>query len=270
MSTLMMLGHKIKESGTITLVKDFDRLLPLVPAHPAELNQVWTNLIDNALQAMPDGGTLTIRTAPGRRLRAGGDRRHRHRHPAGAAGARSSSRSSPPSRSARAPARAGHLLPGDHPAPRRRPEGGLRAGRHPVPGAAAAGRAALGWLTAPLAGAARAGSVVRVVAPAGPVDAGRLDRRRRDPGSWGLAVESVTTRAPSTTSCRIWPAPMRSGRGSHRRLDRPGAARCGRPAAATSQRLVDRLDWDALRARRAEAPGPLLRRTALHGRLGGS
>ena len=37
--------------------------LPLIPAHPAELNQVWTNLIDNAIQAMPDGGTLTIRTA---------------------------------------------------------------------------------------------------------------------------------------------------------------------------------------------------------------
>ena len=37
--------------------------LPLIPAHPAELNQVWTNLIDNAVQAMPDGGTLTVRTA---------------------------------------------------------------------------------------------------------------------------------------------------------------------------------------------------------------
>ncbi len=62
-STLVMLGHKIKESGTITLVKDFDHSLPLIPAHPAELNQVWTNLIDNAIQAMPDGGTLTLRTA---------------------------------------------------------------------------------------------------------------------------------------------------------------------------------------------------------------
>ena len=51
-STLVMLGHKIKESGRITLVKDFAEDLPLVPAHPAELNQVWTNLIDNAVQAM--------------------------------------------------------------------------------------------------------------------------------------------------------------------------------------------------------------------------
>ena len=46
------------------MVKDFAEGLPLVPAHPAELNQVWTNLIDNAVQAMAEeGGTLTIRTA---------------------------------------------------------------------------------------------------------------------------------------------------------------------------------------------------------------
>jgi signal transduction histidine kinase len=62
-STLIMLGHKIKESGKITVVKDYDESLPMIPAHPAELNQVWTNLIDNAIHAMPDGGTLTVRTS---------------------------------------------------------------------------------------------------------------------------------------------------------------------------------------------------------------
>jgi signal transduction histidine kinase len=62
-STLVMLHHKIKEAGNITVVKEFDDELPLIPAHPAELNQVWTNLIDNAIQAMPDGGTLTVRTS---------------------------------------------------------------------------------------------------------------------------------------------------------------------------------------------------------------
>jgi signal transduction histidine kinase len=62
-STLIMLGHKIKESGKITVVKDYDESLPMIPAHPAELNQVWTNLIDNAIHAMPDGGTLTLRTS---------------------------------------------------------------------------------------------------------------------------------------------------------------------------------------------------------------
>ena len=61
-STIMMLKHKIMSSGTITLVKDLAEDLPKVPAYPAELNQVWTNLIDNAVQAMPDGGTLTVRT----------------------------------------------------------------------------------------------------------------------------------------------------------------------------------------------------------------
>jgi signal transduction histidine kinase len=63
-STLVMLHHKIKESGRIKVVRDYAEDLPLVPAHPAELNQVWTNLIDNAIQAMgTGGGTLTIRTA---------------------------------------------------------------------------------------------------------------------------------------------------------------------------------------------------------------
>jgi signal transduction histidine kinase len=60
-STLIMLGAKVVEG--ITVVKDFDRTLPEIPAYPAELNQVWTNLIDNALSAMQGSGTLTLRTA---------------------------------------------------------------------------------------------------------------------------------------------------------------------------------------------------------------
>jgi signal transduction histidine kinase len=59
-STLVMLTHKIGDG--IKVVKDYDRSLPQIPAHPAELNQVWTNLIDNAVQAMKGVGTLTIRT----------------------------------------------------------------------------------------------------------------------------------------------------------------------------------------------------------------
>ena len=62
-STIMMLKHKITAPGNIRLVKELADDLPRVPAYPAELNQVWTNLIDNAVQAMPDGGTLTIRTS---------------------------------------------------------------------------------------------------------------------------------------------------------------------------------------------------------------
>jgi signal transduction histidine kinase len=60
-STLVMLGRKIGDS--IRVVKDYDRSIPSIPAYAAELNQVWTNLIDNAVGAMTEGGTLTIRTA---------------------------------------------------------------------------------------------------------------------------------------------------------------------------------------------------------------
>jgi len=60
-STLLMMAAKI---GTgVHVVKDYDRSLPPIPAYAAELNQVWTNLIENAVQAMGGTGTLTIRTA---------------------------------------------------------------------------------------------------------------------------------------------------------------------------------------------------------------
>jgi len=60
-STLAMLSGKIGDG--ITIVRDYDRSLPRIPAFPGELNQVWTNLIDNAVSAMQGSGTLTIRTA---------------------------------------------------------------------------------------------------------------------------------------------------------------------------------------------------------------
>ncbi|MFF7236577.1 ATP-binding protein [Streptomyces collinus] len=63
-STLLMLSGKI--GSRIQVVKEYDRMLPQVPGYPAELNQVWTNLIDNAVCAMNGAGgegTLTVRTA---------------------------------------------------------------------------------------------------------------------------------------------------------------------------------------------------------------
>jgi signal transduction histidine kinase len=60
-STLVMLSRKIGDD--ITVIKDYDRSLPDIPVYGAELNQVWTNLVDNALQAMYGRGTLTIRTS---------------------------------------------------------------------------------------------------------------------------------------------------------------------------------------------------------------
>ena len=56
-----MLNRKIGEG--IKVVKDYDRSLPAISAYAAELNQVWTNLIDNAVAAMDGHGTLTVRTA---------------------------------------------------------------------------------------------------------------------------------------------------------------------------------------------------------------
>jgi signal transduction histidine kinase len=60
-STLVMLSRKIGDG--VKVVKEYDRSLPDIPVYGAELNQVWTNLIDNALQAMEGSGTLTIRTS---------------------------------------------------------------------------------------------------------------------------------------------------------------------------------------------------------------
>jgi signal transduction histidine kinase len=63
-STLVMLDGKFGPG--VRVVKDYDRSLPRIPGYPAELNQVWTNLIDNAVAAMDGEGTLTIRTAADR------------------------------------------------------------------------------------------------------------------------------------------------------------------------------------------------------------
>jgi signal transduction histidine kinase len=59
-STLVMLAGKLRG---LEVVKDFDPSLPKVPVYAGELNQVWTNLIDNAVQAMDGHGTLTVRTS---------------------------------------------------------------------------------------------------------------------------------------------------------------------------------------------------------------
>lgn len=59
-STLVMLGHKI-DAG-VEVVREYDATVPAVDAYPGELNQVWTNLIDNALHAMAGSGTLRVRT----------------------------------------------------------------------------------------------------------------------------------------------------------------------------------------------------------------
>ena len=59
-STLVMLGHKL--GGGVTVVRDYGANVPRIEAYPAELNQVWTNLIDNAIDAMDGRGTLRLAT----------------------------------------------------------------------------------------------------------------------------------------------------------------------------------------------------------------
>lgn len=64
-STAVMFGDRIAMPGKgrpVTLVKDSDFSLPELLCYPGDLNQVWTHLFDNALQAMDGHGTLTVRT----------------------------------------------------------------------------------------------------------------------------------------------------------------------------------------------------------------
>jgi signal transduction histidine kinase len=61
-STLIMLGHKLKK-GDVEVVRDYEKDLPHVCGRAGELNQVWTNLIDNAIDAVDGKGRITVRTA---------------------------------------------------------------------------------------------------------------------------------------------------------------------------------------------------------------
>ncbi len=60
-TTLVVLGHKLKHTA-IDVRRDYDRTLPKVTVRGSELNQVWTNLLDNAIDALGEKGTLTIAT----------------------------------------------------------------------------------------------------------------------------------------------------------------------------------------------------------------
>jgi signal transduction histidine kinase len=60
-STLKLLAHKLGDKQ-VEIVRDLDPDLPTVEASGSELNQVWTNLIDNAIDAIDTGGRITLRT----------------------------------------------------------------------------------------------------------------------------------------------------------------------------------------------------------------
>ncbi|HYV11542.1 MAG TPA: ATP-binding protein, partial [Pyrinomonadaceae bacterium] len=60
-NTLLILKYKLKKKD-ISVTRDYAESLPLIKAYGSELNQVWTNLIVNAVDAMSNGGTLKVRT----------------------------------------------------------------------------------------------------------------------------------------------------------------------------------------------------------------
>ena len=74
-STLVMFAYKFKKG--IKLVKDYDRSLPKISAQGGELNQVWTNIIHNAIDAMDGDRNSDDNDGPRWRLRNGRDRGHR-------------------------------------------------------------------------------------------------------------------------------------------------------------------------------------------------
>ena len=60
-TTLIVLGHRLKHTS-IQVVRDYDRDLPRLIVRGSELNQVWTNLLSNAIDALGESGTITITT----------------------------------------------------------------------------------------------------------------------------------------------------------------------------------------------------------------
>jgi signal transduction histidine kinase len=62
-STLVMLGHKLKHTQ-IKVKRDYDKTLPQLMMYGSELNQVWTNLLDNAIGALGENGEIKITTRP--------------------------------------------------------------------------------------------------------------------------------------------------------------------------------------------------------------
>ena len=60
--TLVIMASKIKSKPELSIHKEYDPDLPAIFGYGSEINQVWTNLLDNAIDAVEPGGTITIRT----------------------------------------------------------------------------------------------------------------------------------------------------------------------------------------------------------------
>lgn len=62
-STLTILSYTLKKRSDIVVIRKYDPNLPLICAYGSELNQVWTNLIENAIDALGESGQISIQTA---------------------------------------------------------------------------------------------------------------------------------------------------------------------------------------------------------------
>lgn len=61
-NTLTILSHKLKKHH-VKVIREYYDNLPSIQANGSALNQVWTNLIDNAIDALSEGGTIWVRTS---------------------------------------------------------------------------------------------------------------------------------------------------------------------------------------------------------------
>jgi signal transduction histidine kinase len=59
-NTLVIMQHKLKRG--VSIKRDYSSSLPRIEAYASELNQVWTNIIDNAIDAMDGKGEITLKT----------------------------------------------------------------------------------------------------------------------------------------------------------------------------------------------------------------
>ena len=133
-STLSLLGHELR-AKQIEIVREFEDGLPGIEASGSELNQVWTNLIDNAVECAPRGRPHHPPHArpgrPGERR----DRRQRTRHPRGPPDARLRRLLHDEAGRPGHRPRVGHR-PADRGPPPRRAAPAIRARRHLLPGGA--------------------------------------------------------------------------------------------------------------------------------------
>ncbi|MUG99126.1 cyclic nucleotide-binding domain-containing protein [Scytonema sp. UIC 10036] len=61
-NTLTILSYKLKKHR-VQVIREYEQNLPIIEAYGSALNQVWTNLIDNAIDALGEGGTIWVRTS---------------------------------------------------------------------------------------------------------------------------------------------------------------------------------------------------------------